>query len=230
MAKLSFKEDLLKHNISLSEEQLEMFDSYYKLLVTENEKYNLTAITEEDDVYDKHFYDSISILFYYDLSNKKVLDVGAGAGFPSMPLKITNQSIDLYVLDSTAKRMHFIEMLRDELHLDKVTPIVARAEEYKEQQFDVITARGVAKLNVLLELCCDLVKENGYLIFLKGSNYLNEIKESENAIKTLGYKLVETKEYDVNDGSTHYLVTLQKVKPHKNKYPRSYANIKKKPL
>ena len=230
MAKFSFKEDLLKHNISLSEEQLSMFDSYYKLLVTENKKYNLTAITEEDDVYDKHFYDSISILFYYDLSNKKVLDVGAGAGFPSMPLKIANQSIDLYVLDSTAKRMHFIEMLRDELNLSNVTTIVARAEEYKEQQFDVITARGVAKLNVLLELCCDLVKENGYLIFLKGSNYLNEIKESENAIKTLGYKLIETKEYEVNDGSTHYLVTLQKVKSHKNKYPRSYSNIKKKPL
>ena len=147
-----------------------------------------------------------------------------------MPLKIANQSIDLYVLDSTAKRMHFIEMLRDELNLSNVTTIVARAEEYKEQQFDVITARGVAKLNVLLELCCDLVKENGYLIFLKGSNYLNEIKESENAIKTLGYKLIETKEYEVNDGSTHYLVTLQKVKPHKNKYPRSYSNIKKKPL
>ena len=230
MAKNSFKEDLLNKNIVIDDNKLHQFEEYYSLLVTENAKYNLTAITEEDEVYDKHFYDSISVLFYYDLKHKSVLDVGAGAGFPSLPIKIMEPSIDLYVLDSTQKRMHFIEMLKEKINLDKVTTIVSRAEEYKERKFDVITARGVAKLNVLLEISCDLVKDNGLLIFLKGSNYLNEIKEAEHAMKVLGYTLIETKEYDVNDGSTHYLVTLKKTGKHNNKYPRTFAKIKKQPL
>lgn len=230
MPKSNFKEALKKQNIDLNEETIKKFDEYYTLLVNENEKYNLTAITNEDDVFDKHFYDSLSMLFYYDLKDKKLLDVGAGAGFPSLPLKIVEDSIDLYVLDSTQKRMMFIEMLKEKLSLNKVTTLVARAEEYKEQQFDIVTARGVAKLNVLLEICCDLVKENGLVIFLKGSNYLNEINEAKQAMKTLGYTLIETKEYQMFDDTIHYLVTLQKSKKHSNKYPRSYAKIKKQPL
>ena len=230
MAKNSFKEDLLNKNIVIDDSKFKMFEDYYSLLVCENAKYNLTAITDEDEVYDKHFYDSISVLFYYDLKGKSVLDVGAGAGFPSMPLKIVEPSIDLYVLDSTQKRMHFIEMLKEKLDLDKVTTIVSRAEEYKEKKFDVVTARGVAKLNILLEISVDLVKQDGYLIFLKGSNYLNEIEEAKSAMKVLGYTLIETKSYDVKDGSTHYLVTLKKTGKHNQKYPRSYSQIKKKPL
>ena len=224
MDKIKFSELLSKQNIILNQTQSIQFDKYFAFLVQENAKYNLTTITDEEGVYEKHFYDSLSILFNHSLDGS-VLDVGSGGGFPSVPLKIINPNMDLTILDSTNKKINFINSLANELNLN-IKTVCARAEEHK-QNFDYVIARGVAPLNILLELCCDLVKPNGYLIAMKGSRYLEEIEEAKNAIKTLGYELVSIQEYVLpTENSKHYNILLKKTKNHSNKYPRNYSKIK----
>lgn len=231
MKKEEFVQHLKENNINLNEQQIEQFAYYFKRLVEQNKLHNLTSITDEEGVYEKHFYDSLSVGFDFSLDNLDVVDVGSGGGFPGMPLQIAFPSMKLHILDSTAKKIIFLASLSEELNLEHVEPIVARAEEYHDKKFDVVTARGVASLNVLLELCVNLVKKDGYLVALKGSRYEEELKEAKNAIKTLGYELVKKQTYTLPDeGSTRCNLFFKKVKEHDKKYPRNYGSLKKKPL
>ena len=231
MNKELFKVELTKQGIELSEQQNEQFAYYFKRLVEQNKLHNLTSITDEEGVYEKHFFDSISVGFGFDLNNLDVLDVGSGGGFPGMPLRIAFPNMKLSILDSTAKKIVFLDNLAKEMKLENVTPIVARAEEYKDKKFDVVTARGVANLTMLLELVCNLVKKDGYFVAMKGSKYQEELDAASNAIKVLGYKLVKKTEYKLPDeDSSRCNLYLKKVKDHDNKYPRNFGTMKKKPL
>lgn len=228
MDKNLFINELVAKGINLDVNKLDLFNRYFEFLVNENKKYNLTALTSIDDVYEKHFYDSLSLLFNHNLEGS-VIDVGSGGGFPSMPLKIVNPSLDLTVFDATAKKIEFIEKLSTLLNLD-VKTICARAEEYKGS-FDYVLARGVAPLNILLELVANLVKKDGVVIAMKGSKYNEELDEAKDAIKTLGYKLIKEETYTLpNENSLHCNLYFKKVKDHDLKYPRNYGRIKKKPL
>ena len=231
MNKELFKVELTKQGIELSEQQNEQFAYYFKRLVEQNKLHNLTSITDEEGVYEKHFFDSISVGFGFDLNNLDVLDVGSGGGFPGMPLRIAFPNMKLSILDSTAKKIVFLDNLAKEMKLENVTPIVARAEEYKDKKFDVVTARGVANLTMLLELVCNLVKKDGYFVAMKGSKYQEELDAASNAIKVLGYKLVKKTEYKLPDeDSSRCNLYFKKVKEHDNKYPRNFGTMKKKPL
>ena len=231
MDKNEFIQSLRDRGFKPSDKQIRQFEQYFTLLVKENELYNLTAITEEKAVYEKHFFDSLSLLFSHNYSNKTILDVGAGAGFPSIPLKIMDESIKLSLIDSTTKKVHFIDLLCKELELSNVKTVVARAEEYTGEKFDVVTARGVASLNVLLELCCNLVNDNGIFIAMKGSSYQEELNNSRHAIEVLGYNLESIEEYHLpTDNSLHCNLYFKKIKNHDIKYPRVFGQIKNKPL
>lgn len=227
----SFIEALHSKNLDPSPKQMQQFEEYYQLLTSENKLYNLTAIVDQSGVYEKHFYDSLSPLFQQSLANLSLLDVGAGAGFPSLPLKIMEPSLSLYVLDSTAKKMHFIEKVSKHLWLEDVTPLVARAEEYKQQQFDVVVARGVASLPILLELVSQLVKVDGLFIAYKGPQYKIELAASQQAMKLLGFRLIHTQHYTLPSESAQRCNLFFKKTPVNDKmYPRSYSQIKQKPL
>ena len=228
MDKNEFLKELEKRNIVLSEKQKNQFNYYYFFLVTENKKYNLTALTLESEVYEKHFYDSLSLLFENDLKGS-VIDIGSGGGFPGMPLKIVKEDLDLSVLDATNKKVEFVRQLSLKLDLD-IKTICARAEEY-DGQYDNVIARGVAPLNILLELCCKLVKQDGYLIAMKGAKYQEELESAKNAIKILGYKLVKVYEYQLpSEQDKRCNLYFQKIKNQGLKYPRNYSKIKKQPL
>ncbi len=226
-----FINDVASLGITLNEDQLDKFKTYYEYLVSENEKYNLTSIVDEEEVYEKHFFDCISLINAEDFTNKSVVDLGSGAGFPLIPLKIIDDSIKATALDSTGKRMMFIDNLAKKLGLKDVKTIVARAEEYKGEKFDICVARGVASLNILLELACNLIKPKGYLVIMKGTNYQREITEAAHALDTLGYKIIRVQEVKLTKANvTHFNMCLQKIKQHETKYPRSYSKIKNKPL
>lgn len=228
MNKTLFENMLKERNVVLNDNHLYLFDNFYKYLVEENEKFNLTAITNEEDVYEKHFYDSLSICFNRKLEGT-LIDVGAGAGFPSIPLAIYNSNLRVSVLDSTQKRVNFIDQFAKNNSIN-IDTVCARAEEFN-RKYDFVTARGVAQLNILLELCCNLVKEEGILIAMKGSFYKEEIKNAQNALKTLGYEIIEEQTYSLpSDDSVRCNIYLKKTKGHSSKYPRPFAQIKKKPL
>lgn len=217
--------------IVLEKNQLQLFAKYYQFLVQENEKYNLTSITDESEVYEKHFLDCIALIHATDFSHKRVVDLGSGAGFPLIPLKILDPTIDATALDATAKKTFFVDQLAQELDLKDVHTITGRAEDYKGEPFDVVLARGIAPLNVLLELACNLVKPKGFLAIMKGTNYRQEITDAASAINTLGYKITKVQEVKLPEsGLVHFNMTFQKIHPHNSKYPRSYAKIKSKPL
>lgn len=228
MDKNDFYRALEEKKIKLSEQQKQQFAYYYYFLTSENLKYNLTSLVLEGDVYEKHFYDSLSLMFEGGLEGS-IIDVGSGGGFPGLPLKIVNPKLDLTILDSTNKKIDFINLLAPKLKLD-VKTVCARAEEHTGQ-YDVVLARGVASLNVLLELCCNLIKDKGVLIAMKGSKYQEELDEAKNAIKTLGYELVKTYVYVLpSNNDKRCNLYFKKIKKHGSKYPRSYSKIKKQPL
>ncbi|MDR1782435.1 MAG: 16S rRNA (guanine(527)-N(7))-methyltransferase RsmG [Bacilli bacterium] len=235
MDKITFinkvKEEL---NIELSNNQVKQFDDYYHLLITWNEKMNLTALTKEEDVYEKHFYDSLLSSKIYDFNNQVICDVGAGAGFPSIPLKIVYPNLKVTIVDSLNKRITFLNVLINELNLTNVDVIAARAEEFAlehREYYDLVIARAVARLNILDELCIPMVKVNGSFISLKGKQALDEIKEADQGIKKLNAKLVKYEKYYLfNDNDVRYLIKYDKFSKTNTKYPRMYAQIKKKPL
>ena len=165
----------------------QLFDEYYKFLIEENEKYNLTAITEKEEVFYKHFLDCAKVLEYIDLSGKVICDVGSGAGFPGIVLKILCPSLKLYIIEPIGKRCSFLNMLVTRLNLKDVVIINDRAENVKQYRnyFDYVFARAVSNLPMLIELCIPLVKVSGSFIALKGSNYQEEIDSSKNALDEL---------------------------------------------
>ena len=212
----------------------ELFKLYYDFLVQENEKYNLTSITEKEEAYIKHFYDSVQLEKAIDLNNiTSLCDVGSGAGFPSIPLKIMYPNLHITIIEPTLKRCNFLNQLVNILNLKNVTIINDRAENMSNlrENFDVVCARAVAALPVLLELCVPLVKENGKFLSLKGSSFHEELLKSSNAIKILNIKVENIYEYELTkDYGKHCIITFHKPTKTNPKYPRKYSIIKNKPL
>ncbi|MEG0551153.1 MAG: 16S rRNA (guanine(527)-N(7))-methyltransferase RsmG [Vagococcus sp.] len=233
-----FREELAKIGINLSDEQMNQFQKYYELLVEWNQKINLTAITELEEVYLKHFYDSITLATTFDLSkeNYSLCDVGSGAGFPSIPMKIVYPNLNISIVDSLNKRIKFLSLLCDELHLENVNLYHERAEDFGQnkthrESYDFVTARAVARLNVLSELCIPLVKMNGKFLALKAAKSEEEVLESKKAIATLGGKLSEEIEVSLPfSEDKRYIVVIDKKKETPNKYPRKAGIPNKKPL
>lgn len=206
------------------------YQMYYEYLVEQNKLLNLTTITERDDVYRKHFYDSMVITQFLDFENKKLLDIGAGAGFPSIPILLYKPSLNLTIVDGLRKRIDFLERLTDKLEI-KVDLIHGRAEELGiYEAYDIITARAVSKLNILLEMAMPLLKKNGYFVAYKSIHCEEELASAERAIKKLGGKLDSIIEYDVLDDLKHVYIIIKKVAKTPSIYPRHFSKIKKSPL
>ena len=222
--------------IELSDEQLNQLESYYKLLVSWNERMNLTAITEPKDVAIKHFADSLSVLSFVDVPNgASVIDVGTGAGFPGLVLKIARPDIKLTLLDSLKKRLTFLEDVLNNLGLDAQL-IHSRAEEGGQnidlrECYDFAVSRAVAQLNVLCEYCLPYVRLSGSFIAFKGGEADEEIKSASKAIQALGGKKTDVYGFELPENSgSRTLVVIEKVQPTPDKYPRQNGKIKAKPL
>jgi 16S rRNA (guanine527-N7)-methyltransferase len=232
-----FKSLLLEKGITLTDQQLDQFETYYKTLVEWNEKMNLTAITDKADVYLKHFYDSITAAFYFDFSKPfHLCDVGAGAGFPSIPLKIAFPHIQVSIVDSLNKRISFLNHLAKELKLENVYFIHDRAETFGvnpnyRESFDVVTARAVARMSVLSELCLPLVKVSGHFIAMKAAHANEELEIGQKAITTLGGKLENmfTFTLPIEDSERNILV-IKKEKLSPKRYPRKPGTPGKAPI
>lgn len=229
-----FKMLIEKKGLVLIETQLAQYNKYLCLLQEWNEKMNLTSIIEEEAVYEKHFYDSLLSIDQIDFNNKSLLDIGAGAGFPSIPLKIAYPSLKLTVLDSLQKRMIFIEEVVKQLGLSDVNIVVSRAEDYAlthRDSFDIVTSRAVARLNILAELSLPLVKINGTFLAYKGQSAMEEYEECKNGIKLLGGKLNKVQEESLpSDNASRFNLFITKEKATPSKYPRAYSKIKKNPI
>ncbi|WP_145394715.1 16S rRNA (guanine(527)-N(7))-methyltransferase RsmG [Staphylococcus capitis] len=227
---------LSEHGIELSETQKEQFQTYYQLLIEWNEKMNLTSITEEHDVYLKHFYDSITPSFYYDFDGElSICDVGAGAGFPSIPLKIVFPELKVTIVDSLNKRIQFLNHLAAELGLQDVSFVHDRAESYGKgayrESYDIVTARAVARLTVLSELCLPLVKKGGQFIALKSSKGEEELQEANFAINILGGNVKETFSFELpEDAGERQMIVIDKRRQTSKKYPRKPGTPNKSPL
>lgn len=232
---MNFKDELIKLNINIDNEQLDKFELYYNKLIEVNSYMNLTAIVEHDEVYNKHFLDSLSIVKALDLSKEFTLcDVGSGAGFPSIPLAIVSNNAKVTIIDALNKRINFLNDLIKYIKLDNVSVYHKRAEDYakeKREDFDIVTARAVARLNILAELCLPLVKLNGYFVAMKGTVASEEINEACNAIGILGGKIVDRIKFELPDSAgEREIIVIKKVKATPAKYPRAFAKIKEKPL
>ena len=224
-------EGLPRLGLDLSEATCDALCAFGAAVVEQNKVMNLTAITEPDQVAKLHLLDSLSILAVKDLRGKKIVDVGCGAGFPGVPVKIACPEADLTLLDSLGKRMNWLESILPQLGVD-ATCVTARAEEAVakvRETYDVATSRAVARLNILLELTAPFVKVGGFVLAMKGTAVMEELEEAKKAIKTLGLKLEEVREFPV-DGTAHTVIVLKKVAPTPAKFPRRYAKIKQAPL
>ena len=231
MNKELFLEELKKLGILLTPKQEQDLDTYYKLLISYN-NVNLTAITKEEDVYLKHFYDSLTLFKGIDLKeNLKICDLGTGAGFPGLVLKIVFPNLAITLVDSLEKRIKFLDLVIKELELKNIKTVHSRIEEFKEiEAFDVVVSRAVAKINILLELGCNIPKVNGLFVFMKG-NILEELKSAKNALKVLNYSLEKIINFKLPiEESERNIVILKHTSPTSNKYPRQFSIIKKKPL
>ena len=215
----------------LTEQQLEQFAKFGELLVEKNKVMNLTAITEPQAVAELHFLDSIAALDAVDCQNKKVIDVGCGAGFPGVPLAIAEPTLQVTLLDSLQKRMNWLEEILPELGVEAKV-VAARAEEFVttcRETYDIATSRAVARLNILAELCLPYVKVGGCFLALKGAMAAEEAEEAQKAITALGGRVKEIFEYPVAD-AIHRIVVVEKIKPTPKQYPRKFAKIKQSPL
>jgi 16S rRNA (guanine527-N7)-methyltransferase len=223
--------------VEFNEDKYEKFMTYMSLLKEWNEKINLTAITEDDQIVKKHFVDSIkafnSQLFK---SASSVIDVGTGAGFPGIPIAIIRDELSVTLLDSLNKRVSFLNEVVQQLHLSNVKTIHSRAEDGARnkdlrEKFDIATSRAVANMCVLSELCIPYVKVDGHFIALKGPSIEDELNESKNAVATLGGKLVEVIQVSIEDTDLkHNLVVVKKCKETPKTYPRKAGSISKKPI
>ncbi|MEB6061190.1 16S rRNA (guanine(527)-N(7))-methyltransferase RsmG [Staphylococcus xylosus] len=227
---------LSTHGIELSDKQQQQFQTYYQMLVEWNEKMNLTSITEEHEVYLKHFYDSIAASFYTDLTKElTICDIGAGAGFPSIPLKIIFPNLKVTIVDSLNKRIHFLNQLAEALDLERVNFVHDRAEtfgkgDYRES-YDIVTARAVARLSVLSELCIPLVKKGGQFIALKSSKGEEELEEARFGIGVLGGKVLDTISYELPENAgERQMIIIDKRSQTPKKYPRKPGTPNKSPL
>ncbi|HEO0657671.1 TPA: 16S rRNA (guanine(527)-N(7))-methyltransferase RsmG [Streptococcus agalactiae] len=237
MTPQAFYQVLIEHGITLTDKQKKQFETYFRLLVEWNEKINLTAITDKKEVYLKHFYDSIAPILqgYIDNSPLSILDIGAGAGFPSIPMKILYPEIDITIIDSLNKRINFLNILANELELSGVHFFHGRAEDFGQDKvfrakFDIVTARAVARMQVLAELTIPFLKVNGRLIALKAAAAEEELISAEKALKTLFSQVTVNKNYKLPNGDDRNITIVSKKKETPNKYPRKAGTPNKKPL
>lgn len=215
-------------------DMIEKLNIYKENLLEWNKVMNLTAITDSSDIDTLHFADCISLAGIYDLSGKSVIDVGTGAGFPGLPLKINDDSIELTLLDSLDKRLNFLRDTCEKLGIGDVKLVHSRAEEIPagmREAFDVATSRAVARLNVLAELCLPYVKEGGVFIAMKGPDFDDELDEAKPSIKALGGKCEKCVTYMVpGTGISHSAIIIRKLSSTPTQYPRRWSQIKSKPI
>ena len=233
ISKELFINSLKPYNITLSDEKIEMFDKYASLLVEWNAKFNLTAIKDADGIVVKHFVDSIAVLGENKIEGS-LIDVGTGAGFPGLPLLIASDNLDVTFLDSTGKKIKFIETVLDELGLYADT-VNARAEEaardeFLRENFDFATARAVSNLRDLSEYCLPFVKVRGKFISMKSAKTEEEIIDAKEAIKVLGGEIEKVNSFELADCGERTLIFIKKVRQTPTKYPRNYSQIIKNPI
>lgn len=226
---------LKKIDIELSKKQIEQFYTYMNLLLEWNEKINLTAITEPEEVILKHFVDSLTISAYIK-KGSKLVDMGTGAGFPGIPLKILRDDIEITLVDSLNKRINFLNEVIKELELREISTVHARAEEFGQnkkyrEKFDIATSRAVANLSTLSEYLVPLVKLEGKIICMKGSEVKEEVENAKNAIKILGGKMEKEESFNLpNSDMKRNLVIIKKIKNAPAKYPRKPGTPAKEPI
>jgi 16S rRNA (guanine527-N7)-methyltransferase len=232
-----FKRKSQSIQVLLDEEQLNFFSDFMDFMIKWNDRVRLTSITEETEVIDKHFVDSLTALKAKVIKDKdRVLDLGTGGGFPGIPLKIINPTIDLVMLDSRLKKIEYLKEVIDVFDLKDTIAIHGRAEDYGQlpdfrESFDVVVSRAVANLTVLSEYCLPFVKKDGYFIAMKGTKSEEEINEAKKAIKTLGGSIEEVMEFKLPE--TDYdrsILLIKKVKNTPKKYPRNPGKPKKNPI
>lgn len=221
----------LNCGILLTDEKVEKFNKFFSLLTEYNKMFNLTSITDREEVIIKHFIDSAIGIKY--INGKKILDVGAGGGFPSIPLKIMDESLNFTLLEATGKKCEFLKIVAKELDLKNVDVINARAEDLAKKEgfresFDTVVSRAVARLNTLSEYCIPFVKKGGIFLAYKGSN-VEEINEANSAVKILGGEIKKVDNYSIFDNERN-LVLIEKIKLTEKKYPRGNGKERKNPL
>lgn len=240
----NFKKDLEELHIILSSGQLDQFLQYYEMLIEKNKVMNLTAITEFDEVMKKHFVDSLSLVNVFDLNGSfSLIDVGTGAGFPGIPLKIAFPDLKVTLLDSLQKRVGFLQEVIEKLGLTRIEAVHGRAEDFAKpeqmrEKFDLCVSRAVANLSVLSEYCLPYVKVGGKFISYKSDKvsmeseqHKTEIERAEHAISVLGGKLIEQKEFTIPSSDIYRnLVVIEKCRPTPKQYPRKAGTASKKPL
>ena len=229
MNKEKFIEMCNKINITLNDEKIKKFEKYKDLLKEWNKKFNLTTIIEDEDIYLKHFYDSILVTKSANFDNKSICDIGTGAGFPGIVLAILFDDSKITLLESNAKKVTFLECVKKELNLNNVKIINDRAELYgknNRELFDIVTCRAVARLKIIIELSAALLKINGLFIPMK-SKVEDEIIESNMICNNVGYKLIDKLEYDLPiENSSRTILIYKKISKTDSKYPRNYNIIK----
>ncbi|MGF0072252.1 16S rRNA (guanine(527)-N(7))-methyltransferase RsmG [Streptococcus orisratti] len=237
MTPAEFYQYLAEQGFTLSDLQKNQFERYFELLIEWNKKINLTAITEKEEVYLKHFYDSLAPVLQGHIKNEPVrlLDIGAGAGFPSLPMKILCPELEVTIIDSLNKRINFLTLLAGELGLDRVHFYHGRAEDFGQDKtfratFDIVTARAVARMQVLSELTIPFLTIGGRLIALKAAAADEELADAKNALALLFAKVVLTYNYQLPNGDGRNLTIVEKKKETPNKYPRKAGLPNKKPL
>lgn len=232
LQKFCVKQDLSCFLDKISEKKAQ-FEQYFSLLVEWNEKFNLTAITSHDDVFEKHFLDSILSADIIP-ANSHVIDIGAGAGFPSFPLKIVRDDLKIEAIDSVNKKVNFLDALKAALSLKNIDCMHARAEELAQkdnfrEKFDVCVARAVASLNTLCEYCLPFVKIGGIFVAYKSQNVDDELATSQKALELLGGQIEKILEFDLN-GAKRYILVLRKISSTPNKFPRGKNKPRLEPL
>lgn len=231
MMEKTLKEGLNALGLSLPQERQETLCAFARAMVRQNEVMNLTAITEDTQVAKLHLLDSLTVLCCADLRGKTLIDVGCGAGFPGVPLAIACPEAKITLLDSLGKRVKWLEEVLPTLGISAEC-VTARAEEAvadRRERYDFATSRAVARLNILLELTAPYVKVGGAVLAMKGTAAREELSECAGAMKKLGLKLEEVREFPI-DGTSHAVIVLRKIAPTPKQYPRRYAKIKQSPL
>lgn len=228
-----FKEELAKIHLFITDEQMSQFQKYCALLKEWNEKINLTAITDEEEIIEKHFYDSLRSAEVFSYDDQSLLDVGSGAGFPGIPLKIMFPNLFVTLLEPTGKRVNFLNEVIQSLSLKQIVTINMRAEDYVKKArsyYDIVTARAVSQLSTLVELCAPLLKVNGTMIALKGMKGKEEHHMANHALEELCLSLTTMQEWELTKGDQRVNLFYKKIKENPIKYPRPYGQMKKKPL